>query len=86
MSATLPVRVTVLDNWDALAFDLPADTPVAALKDRALRGARITRPADGYLVKYLGAEVSDESASLAEIGVAPHGALIVMARARIPAR
>lgn len=86
MSAALPLRVTVLDTWDTAALEFSPDATLAAVKHRALHEARVTRPSDGYLVKYLGAEVSDESVSLADLGVAPHGGLIVMARARTPAR
>lgn len=85
MSATLPVRVTVLDTWDEVPLDLPADTPVAEVKSRALRATRVTRAPGDYLVKYLGAELQDESASLAAAGVAPNGALIVLPRRRRPA-
>lgn len=86
MSGSLPVRVTVLDAWDELAFDLPADTAIGDLKRRALDAARIRRAAEEYQVKYLGAELHDESATLASTGVAANGALIVLPRRRRPAR
>lgn len=86
MSASLPVRVTVLDTWDEVAFDLPAETAVGDLKRRALAATRVRRAAEEYQVKYLGAELHDESVTLASAGVAANGALIVLPRRRRPAR
>lgn len=86
MTAAIPLRVTVLDTWETAALEFPPEASIAAVKHRALQGARVTRPLTSYLVKYLGAEVRDESVTLADLGVAPHGGMIVMPRARIPAR
>jgi hypothetical protein len=86
MSGLLPIRVTVLDTWDEVALDLPDDTPVSEVKQRALTASHVPHPPSGYLVKYLGAELSAEGATLASAGVVPNGALIVMSRRRIPAR
>jgi len=82
----MPVRVTVLENWEEIPLEVPPETPVGDLKAQALRASRVRHPADHYLVKYQGAELGDESATLASAGVVANGALIVLARRRLPAR
>lgn len=86
MSGLLPVRVTVLDTWDEVAMALPSETSVGELKSRALAASRVHHPESGYLVKFLGAELLDESASLEAAGVFANAALIVLGRRRVPAR
>jgi hypothetical protein len=86
MSETLPVRVMVEDVWDQVSLALPPATAVADLKRQALELARVTASPDRYLVKFRGAEILDERRSLAEAGVVPDGALIVLPRARRPVR
>lgn len=86
MSGALPVRVTVLDSWDEVLLLSGRDTPVGEVKAQALAAARTRGAADEFLVKYLGAELFDEAASLADAGVAPNGALIVVRRRRTPTR
>ncbi|MGH7562510.1 MAG: ubiquitin-like domain-containing protein [Gemmatimonadales bacterium] len=85
-SATIPIRVTVLDTWEELAFDLPPETTVAEVKRTALDRCRIRRPPSQYVVKYLGAELFENGTTLAEAGVVANGALIVLPRRRLPAR
>lgn len=85
MAAALPLRVTVLDTWDTVELAVPASTPIGEVKQQALTKAGVARPADAYLVKYLGAEVP-EAATLATAGVAANGALIVLSRRRRPVR
>ncbi len=86
MTSTLPVRVMVQDAWDEVHFDLPAATPLAEVKRRALEATRVTRDPSGYLLKFRGAELRDESQSLAEAGLVPNGALIVLPKRRRPVR
>lgn len=86
MSATLPLRVMVEDAWDEIALDLPATTPLSDLKGRALEAAQVRGDPDGYLLKFRGAELRDESRTLAEAGLVPNGALIVLPRRRRPVR
>jgi hypothetical protein len=86
MSASLPVRVMVQDAWDEVRLDLPPGTPLAELKRRALEATRVTRDPGLYLLKFRGAELQDESRSLAEAGVVANGALIVLPRRRRPVR
>jgi hypothetical protein len=86
MTETLPVRVMVEDAWDEVRLDLPSVTPLADVKRQALRATRVTGDPDAYLLKFRGAELEDESRSLAEAGLVPNGALIVLRRRRRPVR
>jgi hypothetical protein len=86
MTGTLPVRVMVQDAWDQVLLDLPAVTPLAEVKRQALQATRVTGNPDAYLLKFRGAELEDESRSLAEAGLVPNGALIVLRRRRRPVR
>ncbi len=86
MTETLPVRVMVQDAWDEVHLDLPSVTPLAELKRQALEATRVTGNPDAYLLKFRGAELEDESRSLAEAGLVPNGALIVLRRRRRPVR
>ncbi len=86
MSATLPVRVMVQDAWDEFSFDFPPTTSLADVKRRALDAARVPRDPRGYMLKFRGAELRDESRSLADAGLVPNGALIVLPRRRRPVR
>jgi hypothetical protein len=86
VTASLPLRVTVEDVWDEVLLDLPPETPLAEIKRRALTQTRITRDPGQYLLKFRGAELSDESLSAGDAGLVPNGALIVMRRRRRPVR
>jgi hypothetical protein len=86
VTPVLPVRVMVQDAWDEVMLEVPATTPLAELKRRALDATRVHRDPEGYLLKFRGAELDDESRSLAEVGVVANGALIVMPRRRRPVR
>jgi hypothetical protein len=84
--STMPLRVTVLDTWDAVPFDVPASTRVSDVKREALVRAGVHAAPERYLVKYDGAELPENGATLADAGVRPNGALIVLSRRRIPVR
>jgi hypothetical protein len=84
MTETLPLRVMVQDAWDEVLLDLPSVTSLAELKRRALQATRVVGNPDAYLLKFRGAELEDESRSLAEAGLVPNGALIVLRRRRRP--
>jgi len=86
MSDTLPIRVMVQDVWDQVSLDLPSATPLAEVKRRALAATRVMRDPGGYVLKFRGAELQDESESLAQAGVVPNGALIVLPKRRRPVR
>jgi hypothetical protein len=86
VSTTLPLRVMVQDAWDEVMLELPSTTPLAELKRQALEATRITTDPASFLLKFRGAELDDESRSLADAGLVPNGALIVMPRRRRPVR
>ena len=86
MNPPLPVRVMVEDAWDEVSLQLPAATSLADVKRRALEVAQVRGDPDGYVLKFRGAELRDESRSLAEAGMVPNGALIVLPRRRRPVR
>lgn len=84
--AALPLRVMVHESWDEIAMTVPDTTTVLELKRRALDEARVTDAAADFLVKFRGAELADESRTVASVGVPADGALIVLRRRRRPVR
>jgi hypothetical protein len=86
MTAPVPLRVTVEDVWDEVALELSPDTPIGEIKRQALALTRVTRDPSQYLLKYRGAELSDESRTVSAAGLVPNSALIVLARRRRPVR
>jgi len=86
MTDVLPVRVTVQDVWDEVQLDLPRSTPMGEAKRRALNLVHVTRPPEDAMVKYRGAQVLDESRTLADAGVVRNAPLIVLPRRRRPVR
>ena len=86
MTGILPLRVMVEDVWNEVMLELPATTPVSEIKRQALAASRVTRDPSNYVLKFRGAELSDESRSAAEWGLVPNGALIVLGRRRRPVR
>lgn len=86
MTALLPVRVTVHDAWDEVMLELPSSTPLAELKRQALAATHVMRDPLSYVLKFRGAELADESQSLADAGLVPNGAVILTPRRRRPVR
>jgi len=86
MSDTLPLRVTVLDVWDEVPLELSAGASLAELKRKALAATRVTRDPAQYVLKFRGFELQDESKSLADAGLVPNGAVIVLPKRRRPVR
>lgn len=86
MTPNLRLRVTVEDAWDEVPLDLPPGTSLAELKRRALDATKVVRDPDGYVLKFRGAELFDESRSVADAGLVPNGAVIVLPRRRRPVR
>jgi hypothetical protein len=72
--------------WDEVPLDLSSTTSLAELKRLALDATKVTRSPDEYVLKFRGAELYDESRSLAEVGLVPNGAVIVLPRRRRPVR
>ena len=82
------VRVMVTDVWDHVALAVDADTTVGDLKRQALERARRRPPtdADDYVVKFRGAPVLDERATVVTLGARSGSAFIVLPRERRPVR
>jgi hypothetical protein len=86
MSGDIPIRVTVLDTLEEIDLKVPTSTTVADVKQAALTQSRVRGPASEFVVKWKGAELYEGDRTLADAGVLPNGALIVLRRRRIPAR
>ena len=86
MSAPLPLRVMVEDVWNEVLLELPNTTPVGEIKRQALAATRVRRDPSHYVLKFRGAELSDESRSAADAGLVANAALIVLGRRRRPVR
>jgi hypothetical protein len=86
VSPPLPLRVMVEEAWDEIDLNVPTATRVGELKRMALEATRISQDPSAYLLKFRGAELDDESRTLAEAGLVPNGALIVLRRRRRPVR
>ncbi len=83
---TRHLRVMVHEIWDELVMVQPAEASIASVKAAALAAARVVESPDDFTVKFRGAELRDESRSLAELGVPDDANLIVLRRARRPVR
>ena len=86
MTTVVPVRVMVEDVWDEVWLELPADTPVGEIKRQALTLTRVRRDPSEYVLKFRGAELSDESRTASAAGLVPNSSLIVLSRRRRPVR
>lgn len=82
----LPLRVMVEDVWGEVYLELPDELPVSEIKRQALELTRVRHDPSEYTLKFRGAQINDESISLAEAGLVPNGALILLARRRRPVR
>jgi hypothetical protein len=76
----------VHEAWDTVELPWRADQVVADLKAEALRRVRVMTSPDAYVVKWRGAELRDESATVATLGIAAGGSVIVLHRQRRPVR
>lgn len=81
------VRVMVTTVWEQVPVQVDDSTTVAQLKHEALRAALKTTAGEaGFLVKFRGAPVLDESITLGRLGVVPNAPLIVLPARRQPVR
>ena len=80
------VRVMVTDVWDQVFLAVEPTTTVAELKRQALAQAlkRSNLSLDAYIVKFHGAQVLDESTTLAALGVTSNAPFIVLPARRQP--
>jgi hypothetical protein len=82
----LPLRVMVEDVWDEVFLEISDELPLSEVKRQALDMTRVKRDPSEYILKFRGAQVSDESVPIARAGLVPNGALIVLPRRRRPVR
>jgi hypothetical protein len=83
---SIPLRVMLTDVWDEFSLDLPSDTPLSQVKQRVLELGRITSDPARYVIKYRGAQLEDETKSLADLGLVRNAPLIMLPRRRQPVR
>ena len=83
---TIPLRVMLTDVWDEFRLDLPPETPLSLVKQQVLDLGRLPSDPAKYVVKYRGAQLTDEAKSLADLGVVKNAALIMLPRRRQPVR
>lgn len=86
MSDAVRFRVRVLESWEDVVLELEPDTPIGDIKRTALDAVHLGVDPSRFLVKFRGAEVSDESRTLADIRVPNDAGLIVLRRRRVPVR
>lgn len=75
------VRVMVHDAWDEVVLPWDAHAPLSSLKQSALEMTRVIDDPREFALKFNGAELRDESATLAASGV-PEGAALILLRRR----
>jgi hypothetical protein len=81
------LRVTVTETWETVDLVVAAGTSVREVKQEALRRGLHAEPDLGaYEVKFRGALVVDEDATLETVGVPSGAALIVLPARRRPVR
>lgn len=85
------VRVMVPDVWDQVFLAVAPSTTLAEVKRQALERALKRPPAragglEDYVVKFRGALVTDEAATLASLGIGANAPLIVLSARRRPVR
>ncbi len=82
------VRVMVTDVWDQVFLAVEPTTTVAELKRQALAQAlkRAQVRLEDYVVKFHGAQVLDETTTVAALGAVPNSPFIVLPARRQPVR
>ena len=83
---SIPVRVMLTEMWDEFRLDVPPETPLSQVKQQVLDLGRLPADPATYVVKYRGAQLSDETRSLADLGVVKNAALIMLPRRRQPVK
>lgn len=78
------VRVMVTDVWNDVSLEFPWSATVRDLKHRALTSLHVPRDPSTYVLKYRGAAIGDDDATLADIGLVENAHVIVLPRRRRP--
>lgn len=76
------LTVMVHDVWDRIILPYRPEMIVNDLKVEGLTAARVTADPGQYAIKYLGAELRDESLNLESAGVVPGASLVIVHRRR----
>ena len=87
MTAAVRLRVAVTDTWDTVTLDAMPSLTMGELKGRALAAAtgRTVQP-EQYVLKYRGALVLDERATVGDLALRSGAPLIVLPARRHPVR
>ncbi len=81
------VRVMVTPAWEQVPVQVDDATTVAQLKHQALKTAlKTTEKEQGFIVKFRGAQVLDESTTMRALGAVPNAPFIVLPGRRQPVR
>jgi hypothetical protein len=81
------VRVMVTPAWEQVPVQVDDNTTVSQLKHEALHAAlKTTAGEDGFVVKFRGAPILDESITLGRLGAVPNAPFIVLPARRQPVR
>lgn len=81
-----PVRVMVAPAWNTVELRVRDGTTIRELKRQALREAKVDPDADEFVVKFRGAALLEESATIGGIGAVPNAPFIVLHARRQPVR
>ncbi|MGQ0646936.1 MAG: EsaB/YukD family protein [Gemmatimonadaceae bacterium] len=83
----ITLRVQIPEVWDTVRLELPADTPVSIIKERALQALMpdVEHPED-FVIKINGWEVLDENATLTAAGAKSGSIFLLTSRRRRPVR
>jgi hypothetical protein len=83
----ITLRVQVAETWDTMRIDAPAETPVSAIKQRALEVlVPDAQHSVDYVTKLHGWEVLDEGVSAAAAGAVSGSTFLLHLRRRRPVR
>lgn len=87
ISIALDLRVSVPEVWDTVDLAAAGDWTIERVKQEALAAALSgSASADRYVVKYRGALMLDEGATLSALDVPSGAALVVIRAHRRPVR
>jgi hypothetical protein len=85
----ITVRVEMPEVWDTVRIEVPTDSPISVVKERALSelypNANSAGDAD-FVLKLNGYEVLDEDASIAQTGAVDGSTFLLTFRRRRPVR
>lgn len=76
------IRVMVHDAWDELRLDARPGATLANVKADVLDAARVKGEPGDFVLKWRGAELPDESATIESLSLPDDAALILLRRRR----